>query len=275
MASIPKVLEFLRIICSATDCITRFPGRGATLLSFLRRKLIVWWRFWFGKSGHPKPAERPLLGTKASSRSVSGSAVVKEYVVAASYVPTSASHARPHERTESQPAAVTQTVSVHHHPVPPSISVDPPRAHDPSSHPLGERSLVNRRYATLSAVSLQSRASDRFSIITTSPGALRAPHDQRSRVPSRVTSRPFGRGTDPSRLRRRPARPPVVDLHDETLSGSPTHTNPPIIPEGRFVQLINSDQIPRYDRGATMQVGYFIPSLHLVTSLQTPCGDRL
>ena len=266
MASIPKVLKFLRIICSATDCLTRFPGRGATLLSFLRRKLIVWWRFWFGKSGRPKPVERPPLGTKASSLLVSGSAVVKEYVVAASHVPTSASHPSPHQRTESQPAEITQTVStvsVHHHPVPPSISVDPPRAHDPPSHPLGRRSPVNRRRATLSVVSLQSRDRDRFSNITTTHGVLRAPHGQPSQVP-RVTYRQFGRGPDPSRLRERPTRPPVVDLHDETLPDSPTSTNPPtvdyFIPEGRFVQLINSDQIPRYEKDATMQVGYTISS---------------
>ena len=343
MASILKVLEFLRKLCTATDYITRFPGRGVSLLAFLGRKLIIWWRSWFGKPGRPKPAERPSLGAKASSYSVSGgSAIVREYAIAASSVPPSGSHPSLHERTESQPPApvVTQTASVHHPPAPAGPSVDRPHAHSPLPHPRGGSSLVvNRSYATLSAVSTQSRASDRFSIITTSRDALRSTHGR----PSRGAFTPFGPGPDPSRFRERltqptptthPHRPThasllevisttlpsadedgkvgpvvqplassshtheplpvnetrrrqpptspmsvvvnvqspstklpmssltdqrqitdtVVNLHDKP--GSSMSTNPPtvdyFIPDGRFVQLFNSEQIPRYDKGATM-----------------------
>jgi hypothetical protein len=41
------------------------------------------------------------------------------------------------------------------------------------------------------------------------------------------------------------------------------------IPEGRFVYLINSEQIPRYTKNATMQVGYTILSLRSYIPLQT------
>ena len=363
MASILKILEFLRKLCTATDYITRFPGRGVPLLAFLGRKLLIWWRSWFGKPGRPKPAEPPSFGTKASSFSVSdGSAVVREYVISASSVPLSASHPSLHE-TESQPPAVTQTVSVRHPPVPAGPSADRSHAHDPPSHPLGERSFVNRSYATLSAVSIQSRASDRFSIITTSRDALRSTHGR----PSRGAFTPFGRGPDLSRYRERSTQPTpthphrpthasllevisttlpstdgdgkvgpgpvvqpsassshtheplplneirrrqpptsptsvvvtvqspstelpmssltdrrqitdtIVDPHDKP--GSPPFTNPLtvdyFIPEGRFVQLINSEQIPRYTGDATMQVSYTILSVHSYTSLQTSRRDSL
>jgi hypothetical protein len=68
---------------------------------------------------------------------------------------------------------------------------------------------------------------------------------------------------------------PAVDLHDEPPLGSPTSSDLTleniILPEGRFVQLINSDQIPRYEKNATMQVGYTILSLHTYAS----CRPRM
>ena len=97
MALMLKVLEFLRMrmIRFARDCIKSFPGRWTSLLPLLSRKLIVW-RLWFGTFGRPKSAKSPSLEIKASSYSVSGgSAVVRECVIAASYVPASASHLRP------------------------------------------------------------------------------------------------------------------------------------------------------------------------------------
>ena len=71
---------------------------------------------------------------------------------------------------------------------------------------------------------------------------------------------------------------PAVDLPDEP--GSPTSSNAAtldyFIPDGRFVQLINSDHIPRYTKNATMQVvGYSILSLHTYISLQIPRGDGI
>ena len=341
-----KVLEFLRIIRIATK---RFPGRGCSILASLGRKLTQWWRFWLGKFGRPKPAVRPFRGTEASSYSVSdASAVVSEYhvvQVAASHVPASASRSSLHDRTQVQPA----TLGVHL-PVP-AISVDPPHVHHPL-HPLG---ILNR-----STASIQSRASDRLSIITNSRESIRPPLGQPSRLP-RGTHRQFGRGPDPSRSRERatrpttpatrpntPHRPPsvrtnlsspapgdgrvspvlqspassfthqpwsapsmhergrtrrestmmAVDIENPSTDSLPTSsTNPPqitdeplaidtstarlsfnstanlstepgspsstpliLVPEGRFVQLINSEQIPRYEKNATMQVGYTFPS---------------
>ena len=348
-----KVLEFLRIIRIATK---RFPGRGCSILASLGRKLTQWWRFWLGKFGRPKPAVRPSRGTEASSYSVSdASAVVSEYhvvQVAASHVPASASRSSLHDRTQGQLGPATLGV---HLPVP-AISVDPPHVHHPL-HPLG---ILNR-----STASIQSRASDRLSIITNSRESIRPPLGQPSRLP-RGTHRQFGRGPDPSRSRERatrpssptdttrphtPHRPPSVrtnlsspapgdgrvspvlqspassfthepwsapsmhergrtrrestmmavdienpstdslptsstnppQITDEPLAidtstarlssdvstvnlsiepGSPTSPNPSIlsVPEGRFVQLINSEQIPRYEKNATMQVGYTFPS---------------
>jgi hypothetical protein len=364
MAPVLKVLlEFLRIIRFAKDYIKRFPGRGVSFFTLLGRKLNAWWRFLFGKFGHPKPVERPSLETQASSHSISGgSAVVKEYVVAASYVPPSASHPSLHEQAERHPTAVTHTVGAHPHPpVPASLSVDIPHAHN-TPHPLAGR--TNRSSGNLSALSFQSRASaDRFSVITNSRDSLRATHGQPSRLP-RGTHRQFGRGPDPSRSRERPTRPPTpttrpntpvhtttnppfathgddevnpvassshtheprspspthenrrkystilldvqnpstdslpnsssinpiqltdepsamdsltahsspdsaaVDLPDERHyePSSPTSSNHPTldfcIPEGRFLQLIHSEQVPRYTKGVTMQVGYTILSLH-------------
>ena len=362
MAPVLKVLEFLRIIRTARElareCIRRFPGRGVSLLAFLGRKLNTWCRFWLGIFGRPKPAERRLIGSEAG-----GSATAGEYVVAASYVPASASHSSLHEHTEIQRA---QTVGVH----PPVLA----------------NTAVNHSSGNLSTVSIQSRASDSYSIITNSRESMRATHGQPSRYPR--PHRQFGRGPDPARSRERPSRPstpitrshtpthptypsleiitslpsthddgkvgpivqpsgsasppytheplspspmsevrrrqsstivvdiqypsteslamsssanppqitdepftldsstvhsspdtPAVDLHDEPSLGSPTSSNHPtsdyFLPEGRIVQLINADQIPRYTKNATMQVGPTILSLHIYISLQTPRGDSL
>lgn len=414
------VLEFLRILRFARNCIKRVPTRGrpslASLLALLGRKLTTWWRFWFG---HPKSAERPPLGSQASSYSVSGdSAVVREYVIAASYVPASASNPSLHERTDEQPGTVTQiaaqTAGIRWHlPVLENLPVNDLRDQSPL-HPLDGGSFANRSSGNLSTISIESLASDRFSIITNSRISLRAARGQPSRLPRasrrssvnstgnlsnissrsrasdrysiltnpresissplgppspsrlpRATHRQFGSGPGSSRSRERPSRPhtptsppleimtnltslhgdgkvkpvvqsaassssihqplsppsesvnrirrrqsttsvvvnvqnpsseslsvspssyspkyspqiteeplaidsddylspgsPAVDLRDESYPGLPTSFNPGTLdyslPNGRFVQLINSDQIPRYTKDATMRVGYTI-----------------
>jgi hypothetical protein len=404
MVPVLKFLEFLRIIRIARriarNSIKRFPGRGASLLTFLGRTLNTWCRFWLGNFGRPKPAERRFLGTEASSFSVSGGSAVREYVVAPSHVPASVSHPSLHE----QPAAVVGVDP----PAPASISVGHPHAPNPS-HPIEGRSLGNRSTGNLSAVSIQSSSSDRYSIITNSLKSISAPLGQPSRdrrasgisiqsnasdrysiiansresirapldrldQPSRRATYPLvGRGSDPARdparSRERPTRPstpatrphtPIHSTHPPRLeiitalpsthgdgdgnvnpvvqpsaSSSYTHeplsappmseirrrqsstivvdiqnpsteslpisfsTNPPqitdeplamdsfdsptssndtldnFVPEGRFVQLINSDQIPRYDKNVTMQVSYTILPLHPYIYLQIPGGDNL
>jgi hypothetical protein len=341
------LLEILRILRFARDCIKQFPG-GASLLALLGRKLTAWWRFWHGNlgsyhDGGQKPVKRPFIGTEASSYSVSGGSAVVGCVVAASYVPPSASRlSLVHERTDGQ-----QQLTTVEHPV--------------GTHPPVIASLSRN----LSAASIQSRASERFSIITTSRYSIRTTHGQPPRLP-RAIHRQFGRGPDPLRTRERPTRPssrpntpstrphiapsaprfeiitttlpsaahrtsnevrrgqsstsfvvdiqspsaesipitpsttnpitddphamesatahsspdsPVVVQHDGPVPGSPTPFNAATLyddlPEGRFVQLINSDQIPRYTKDAFMQVEYTILSPYPYISLQTSHGDNL
>jgi hypothetical protein len=340
MAPILKVLlKLLRTIRFARDYIKRFPRCAGSLLALLGRKLNVCWRFCFGKSGsigRPKPADRPFLGTEASSYSVSGgSAVVREYVVAASStVPVSASRPSLYERTETQPAISGQSIGVH-----PSLVANPSvdRLHAPnSSQPLGGKGLVNRSSRSPSGVNIQSRASDRFSIITNSQESTGAPSGQPSRlfrethpqvgggpdrspregatgphtpphasdlkivmpspthvddkvrrqdVPNPLTELlPISSSTNPQQLTNHPfaidsARVhSAVDRHDGPLQVFSTSFNSAkldhFVPEGRFVQLIDSEQIPRYTRDIKMQVGNTISSLHPYISLQTPCGDN-
>ena len=196
MAPVLKLHKFLRIIRIARDYIKRFPARGASILAFFGRKLNRWCRFWLGIFGHPtpKPAERQFGGPKASSSSVPGGfAAAGECVVAASYVPASASHPNLHEHdhTESQRCQPAQTADVYP-PVLASNAVD----HSPTlklkslnlPDPLGGGSFVNRSSDNLSVVSIHSRASDRHSIITNSRESIRATLGQPSRL-SRETHR--------------------------------------------------------------------------------------
>ena len=237
MAVLKVLLEFLRAMRFARDYIKRFPGCGASLLALLGRKLNAWWRFWVGKLepfGRTKPAERPFLRPNTSSYSVPAAA--REYVFAASSVPTSASHLSHHERTESQPETVAQMVGIHP-PVPASYSVDHP--HTPNSpHSLGGRSIVNRSSESLSAVSINSRARDRFSIITNSRESMLAPRGQPSQLPGAIHCQSES-GLDTSPSRERLARPhaPLPLPRLETITSnlpSPTHgdgkVNPVIQP---------------------------------------------
>jgi hypothetical protein len=362
MASIFKVLlEFLRILRIARVHIQQFPGRWTSLLAFLGRKLNALWRCRHGKPGtlqRPKSSEPPFCGTRTSTYSVSGDSVVsKEYVVAASTIPDSANYPNMQERQ-------TATVTIG---IPPltlaSLSVDQLHAGNPSTLFEG-RSLAHRSSGNLSNVSIQSRASDRYSIITNSLESTRVTAVGQPSQLVRATHRQFGRGPNPSRSRDRLSRspspmnrpntphqlphlqvfttnfpphtrgdsgvgpvihPPVSSYSSEPQNPTPTDenhrkqsstsvvfefqnpstdsfpispstsppqfteepftvdtataqsspvtakadlqdeesicshaTSPPdlFLPEGRFVQLINSDQVPRYSKNITMQVEY-------------------
>jgi len=71
----------------------------------------------------------------------------------------------------------------------------------------------------------------------------------------------------------------LVDQHDKPVPGLPTSSNAEILnyilPEGRFVRPINSDQISRHNKDALMQVDYTVLSPHPHISLQTSRGDNL
>jgi hypothetical protein len=386
MTSVLEVLlEFLRVLRLAKDHIQRVPGRWASLLAFLGRKLTALLRHRCrgqGKPGtlrRPKPSEPPFCGTtRSSAYSVSGAPAVssREYhdvVVAASTVPNSANY--PNLLQERQTATVTTTAALGTPtPAVSSLSVDQLHVTNPL-HPFEGRSLANRSSGNMSAVSIQSRASSRLSIITNSRESTRArPAGQPSRLP-RATHRQFGRGPDPSRSRdhlsRSPSpmnrsrsphqlprleifttnlspyshgdssvnpavQPSVSSYPHEPQSPSPSDEkerkqslssvvfefqnpsteslpvspsiNPPqftekpftvdtgtahsspvtaaadlqdeghicslatslpdcFLPEGRSVQLINSDQVPRYTKNAVMQVGSIITLLQPFTSV--------
>jgi hypothetical protein len=264
MAPMLKVLEFLRM-SFARDCIKRFPGRWTSLLTLLSRKLIVWWRLWFGTFGRPKSAKSPSLETQASSYSVSGgSAVVKEDVIAASYVPASASHPSLHEHTEEQ----LETVGAH----PPVTHVDgnvnpvvQPSASSPYTHellsPPPMDDLCRRQSSTSEVVDDQNLSTDSL------------PTSSSTNLP-RITDEPIvidtatGHSSPDS---------PSMDLPDEP--GSPASSNHPTldfsIPEGRLLQPIHSDQIPRYTKGVTMQVGHTILSIPSYIFFSDPAWRQL
>ena len=324
------VLAFLSKLRFARDYAKCCLGRLALLFAFLGRKFSKWCHSRPGKpdtSKTLKTADPPFHDSDGNSYSVTGGpTIVKQYTIAGSSVPTSASLPSLHERVERQPATAATTVNAR-------VGTLPAPAHDP----------VNRRSASIG--STQSRASDRFSVITTSHDSTRATHDQPSRLP-RATHR---QGPDPSRSRERPTRPstphdpprpspdiittnlfsldhedgrvspalqpsasslasspythrslnlsptdetrrketrtsfvvdvqnplteslpmepttahsspdpPIVDQHDGPVPGTPTSSNAATldysVPEGRFVRLVNSEQLPRHKKGALMQV---------------------
>ena len=286
MAPVLEFQEFLRILRFARNCIKRVPSRGraslASLLALLGRKLIICWRFWFG---HPKSAERPSVGSQASSYSVSGdSAVVREHVIAASYVPAaSASNPSLHERTDEQPGTVTQfvaqTASVHL-PVLESLPVDDLHGHSPL-HPLDGRSFVNRSSGNLSTISIESRASDRFSIITNSRESIRAPHGQPSRLP-RAPHRQLGRGPDPSRSRERATRPssPTGTTRPHTPTYPPSILLHPTHGDGRVCPVFQPEPSTSYTHQPpshphkirTRRRG---PTTSVILASQTPSTESL
>ncbi|KAH9981642.1 hypothetical protein BJV74DRAFT_887437 [Russula compacta] len=195
MVSILKVvLEFLRTLRFEGNYVKRFPGRCASLIAFLGRKLGVLWRLWLGKLGTfrtPKPVGPSFPGNGERSCSVSDSSpVFREYIVAASNVPASASQPSLHERIERQLATRAQS------PIPNTLSVDQPFVHTFNpTHSLDGRNPTNRSSGNLST---HSRASDRLSIITKNSrsslrGSVRAGHPS-----PKAPYHQFGRGPDPS-----------------------------------------------------------------------------
>ena len=273
-----KVLDILRVIRIAKELarehIKRFPGRGASILAFLGRRLKRWCHFWLENFGRPKPAERRFIGSEARSYSVLGGSATAgelEYVVAASYVPASASHPSLHEYKES-----------------------PIRA--PLDHPSRLRRATYPQFGCgLDLLQSSERA-------TWPPTPTTRPHTGVTHHPSHleiITTLPSTRDDGkvgpvvqplaPSSYSHEPLSPPPMNelrrrrsstsivvnvqyptteplpISSSTNPRSPTSSiNPTLdyfLPEGRFVQLINSDQIPRYTKDAKMQVGYTIQSL--------------
>jgi hypothetical protein len=203
MASV--LLKFLRILCLARRYVRRASSRWALFIALIGRKLNEWWRWWPGKLRNTKLAESSFPGNAGLCSSASGGpAVLREYIVAASNVPASASQRSLHERAERQPATsprlIPATLSVDQ-----SYNLNPYRDRDY----LSPGNYASHSSSNVSFASSQSRASDRLSIINASREALHASIRQPSEIPrSTHPSRQFGRSPDPSRSRGRLSRSP-------------------------------------------------------------------
>ena len=191
MAPLLQRKVFLIILCKlrfARDYTKRCLDRLALLLAFLastsRRKFRKWWHSRPGKSGASQTVKRG--GPSFLDIESGGPAIVKQCIVATSSVPASASLPNLHERVERQPATAAPigTLALS------NLSAEYPHGHNILS-PFGGIIPVNLSSGNPSAASIQSRASDRFSIITTSRDSLRGTHGQQPRSRVGILSR-FG-----------------------------------------------------------------------------------
>ncbi|KAI9438666.1 hypothetical protein H4582DRAFT_189576 [Lactarius indigo] len=176
--------------------------RWTLVLAFLGRRLGVWCPWNDGKRGTFRKTEetgRLFPGTGVHLHS-------KEYVIAASHAPASASHPSLQDAASSSATTTSQTPPAVP-PAPINLTVEPHQdraylasAFDTGTHP-------NRSSANLSS---HSRASDRLR--SHSRESLHALVSQQTRF-SRAPHRQFGRGPSPSPSRERPSRSPSPADH--------------------------------------------------------------
>src|SRR6266702_684866 len=201
--------DFLRRLRFTRGFILQSFRRWTLVLAFLGRRLGVWCPRNHEKRGTFRKAEqteRLFPGTGAHLQS-------KEYVIAASYAPASASHPSLQNASGATMTTTTQTPpaapgsSGAPYTVPTNITVEPRRDRAYPASVFDTRIHSNRSSANLS---IRSRASDRLSIIQThSRESLHAPAPvgQTTRFP-RGPHRQFGRGPSASPSRERPSRSP-------------------------------------------------------------------
>ncbi|KAI0250621.1 hypothetical protein BJV78DRAFT_542695 [Lactifluus subvellereus] len=209
MVSVLKILlECLRRFRFLRGYSQRCSAHWASFLAFIYRRLGLW-RLWHKKPctfRKARPAEPSFPSVGARGYSVPGSSPnFREYAVAASAVPASASVSSLHDQAPRQTTMATPS-GTFTPPVQTSLAAD----HAPSAYE--DRHTANPSSANLST---HSRASSRLAILTQSRESLRAssPVGEASRD-SRATYRRFGRGPDPSRSRERPLRPPsTINRH--------------------------------------------------------------
>jgi hypothetical protein len=278
MASILQFfLYLLRKLRFTRGSIHHYIKRWTSFLAFLSRRFGINYLWHDRKRG---TSREPTQAGRSFSRT-GGRLELGEFVVAASHIPASASHPSLHDvvGATGQPQTTTSRTSP-----PASVRAEPQRDH---AHPttLGVGIYSNRSITNLSTL---SRASDRLSILQThsreslhatagqATRFLRAPHCQIGRGPSASPSRerpsteshplsplpnqrpltdePYNIGSpgdDPS---------PVADAPDaregspqhSPIASSPSATSNLELPEGRFLQLINSEQVPRYTKEVTV-----------------------
>jgi len=211
MASLLRFLfEFLYRLSpavAAKDHIKRFLRRWASLLAYLVRKMGEWRFLWPSNARmiRNKPADPSFPSDRVGRYSVSGGSVctggIGGYAVTASTVPASANQPLDCEHAEPQSDTAPPTATLA------TISVDLPWSVGPST----ANQTVGSSHADHSSgnLSVQSRATDRLSIISTSSTSLRAPvHNDRPQQDPRATYRQFGPGPGASRSRSRSSMPP-------------------------------------------------------------------
>ncbi|KAI9509029.1 hypothetical protein F5148DRAFT_1375430 [Russula earlei] len=228
MTVIFPVFKFLRTFPFARGHIQSF-------LAFLGRRFRACWGIFLGKPGTfraHKPARPPFFGARTSSNSLSGSAVL----ISGSNVPTMASHVTLHELAQGQQAIVAQTALT-----PSILSADDPLVPNAPTQFEG-RNLTWRSSGNLS---IRSRASDRLSIITTSPELIHDPVGQPSRTPGTI-HRQFWSCPESSCSSEQLSRPssPMTRTHTanprlEIILTSPAHG------DGRF-SPVNQPSPPSY-----------------------------
>jgi hypothetical protein len=198
MASLLKaLLEFLRSLRFPTHFIKRCSGYWQWLWTFIFRRLGLW----RCRPKNPDTVRKPRPAEPSESFPCVGTG---GYVVAASTVPTSASlpdlrERAPRQLTTATPSAAkfppVQTIG--------NLSADrAPSAYD----------VTLPANCSSANISIQSRASDRLSILTQSRESLRGPVGQPSRS-SRGAYRQFGLGPKSMSSRERLSRPPTPSIH--------------------------------------------------------------
>ena len=246
MTSMQRVLlKLLRILRFVRNYIvSRAAGSWSLLTVFLGRRMNEFRRSWNRKPGtsrNPRTAEPLLPGNRATSDSTSGgSAVLGEYVVAASTVPRLAASSASFQEDAGQSAIVppspTSSTSI-----PASLSVHQP-------HPLYGINRTASSSGNLSGWSGQSRASERLSRIVNSRELLHVPVDQPPQ-PRRGIHRQFGPAVDPPTSRGQLSRSPSpsyrqnITNSDSRLAITTTsyvHSHPHNADEGRSPVVLPS-----------------------------------
>jgi len=238
MVSLLKVLlKFFHILSFAKDRIKHLPRHWVSLLSYLGCKLSEWRGSWPNKPRtcrNPEPTVPSFLGDGAGSCSVSrDSGGLSGFALAASTVPSSSS-----TNPQSAPLPVG--------PTPATLSVDPsPRALSPNP----TNQLIGNNPANRSSASIQSRASDRLSIISTRTRHSRASSHASARSGQstqdpRGTHRQFGRGRGPS---------PSSRLPDRSSSKSPSAIPSPYTAQPHHIEILPPSAYPQTnaDEGLT------------------------
>ena len=229
------LLKLLRLLRFVRDYIVgRAAGRWSLFTAFLGRRMSELRRSWNrqpGTSQNPRAADQLPPGSRARSYSASGgSAVLREYVVAASTVPgrlaaSSASLPVPGPVASLQEEDATQSESAIVVPPSPtsaasSMSIPAnPSTHQP--HPLYGISRTARSSGNQSGWSGQSRASERLSRIVNSHELLPIRVDEPP-PPRRGIHRQFGPAVDRPTSRGQLSRSPSPSYR-QNISPSGSH----------------------------------------------------